>query len=195
MDEKQKLKGITGFEEQETVGVSPWMLSLLDELGAEQPAPHWSYSFEEFSFELIEGKQSLWLTANFSSEARIALRSAYCPDGELQIDEIQQLEVGNGIEAHISSTVGNFRVQIEFPSPERPLLHYKTRLTPNAPLLIPFWPRDVIPLGREKNLMDSEGVIYASQIGTRSGQVYFSLTRPKGGAVLYFQNLTSLNEY
>jgi hypothetical protein len=59
MDEKEKLKGMTGFKEQETVGVSPWMLSLLDELGSERKAPHWTYSFGDFSFEVIEGTQSL----------------------------------------------------------------------------------------------------------------------------------------
>lgn len=65
MTEKQKLKGITGFEEQETVGVSPWILSLEDELGSERPVSHWDYSFEDFSFEIIEGKQSLWITSRF----------------------------------------------------------------------------------------------------------------------------------
>jgi hypothetical protein len=44
-------------------------------------------------------------------------------------------------------------------------------------------------------MTDSEGVIYAKQEGPRSGLIYFSLTRPKGGAALYFQNLTSLNDY
>jgi hypothetical protein len=61
--------------------------------------------------------------------------------------------------------------------------------------LIPFWPRDIFPLGKADNLTDSEGRIYASQDGPRSGLIYFSLTRPKAGSILYFQNLTSLNDY
>lgn len=36
MREKEKIKGVTGFKEQEAAGVSPWMLSLLDELGPEK---------------------------------------------------------------------------------------------------------------------------------------------------------------
>jgi hypothetical protein len=32
-------------------------------------------------------------------------------------------------------------------------------------------------------------------VGTRSGQLYFSLTRPKAGSVLYLQNLTALADY
>src|SRR5215211_5678401 len=195
MNEKEKLKGVTGFDEQETVGVSPWILSLLDELGTERKAPHWTYSFDDFSFDVIEGTQSLWIISRFPGGGEIALRAAHCPDGKLQVDEIIQLDLGNGVEIRVSSTIGDFRVQIEFPRADRPLLHYKTMLTPIAPLLIPFWPRDVIPLGREKDRTDSEGVIYAKQVGTRSGLIYFSLTRPKAGSVLYFHNLTSLNEY
>ena len=195
MDEKQRLKGITGFEEEQTVGVSPWMLSLIDELGPKGKAPHWTYSFENLSFEIIEGTQSLWITARFPAGGQVALRAAYCPAGELEIDEINQLEAGNGVEIQVSSTVGSFLVQVEFPRADRPLLHYKTTLNPVAPLVIPFWPRDVIPLGKEEDLTDSEGVIYAKQVKARSGLVYFSLTKPKGGAALYFQNLTSLNDY
>ncbi len=193
MDEKEKLKGITGFEEQQTVGLSPWMLSLLDELGSERKSPHWTYSFEDISLELIEGTQSLWIVTRFPGGGEIAFRAAYCPDGRLEIDQIQQTDTG--IDVEISSTVGGFRVQVEFPHTGRAMLHCKTVLNPVAPLLIPFWPRDLIPLGREENLPASEGVIYAKQVGPRSGIVYFSLTRPRGGSVLYFQNLTSINEY
>jgi hypothetical protein len=195
MDNKESLKGITGFSEQETEGVSPWMLSLADELGEAAPVPHWSYSFEDYAFEIVEGSQSLWITTRFPAGGRIALRAAYCPAGELKIDEITQLETGNGVEIQITSTVGDLRVQVEFPRTDRPMLHCKTTLTPVAPLLIPFWPRDVIPLGKEDDLTDSEGVLYAKQAGPRSGLVYFSLTKPRGGAAFYFQNLTSLNDY
>src|SRR5687767_786939 len=104
MNEKKSLKGITGFDELETVGVSPWMLSLVDELGTERKAPVWTYTHGDFSFELIEGRQSLWIVSRFPAGAEIAFRAAYCPDGELEVDEIQQTETG--IEVLISSTVG-----------------------------------------------------------------------------------------
>ena len=195
MSEQEKLKGITGFEEQETIGVSPWMLSLVDELGEESPAPHWSYTFEDFTFEIIEGKQSLWITSRYPAGGRVALRAAYCPDGELTIDEIRQIGIDNAVEVHVTSTIGNFFVEVYFPQVDRPMLHYKTTLDPIAPLLIPFWPRDVIPLGKNEDVTNSEGIIFAKQVGPRSGLVYFSLTKPRGGSALYFQNLTSLNDY
>jgi hypothetical protein len=195
MDEKESLKGITGFEEEQTVGVSPWMLSLVDELAEEGRTAHWSYTFEEFSFEIVQGEQNLWIVSRFPAGGRIALRAAYCPDGKLEIDEIRQIGIENAVEVLVSSTVGSYRVEIHFPQADRPLLHYKTTLNPVAPLLIPFWPRDVIPLGKEDDVTRSEGVIYAKQVGPRSGLVYFSVTKPRGGAALYFQNLTSLNDY
>lgn len=193
MDEKEKLKGITGLNEQETVGVSAWVLSSLDELGTERKTPHWTYAHGDFSFELVEGTQFLWIVARFPAGGEIAFRAAYCPDGKLEIDEIRQTDTG--IDAQISSTMGGFRVELEFPRPDQPLLHYKTTINPVAPLRIPFWPREIFPLGKEGNLLDSQGRIYASQDGPRSGLIYFSLTRPKAGSILYFQNLTSLSEY
>jgi len=193
MNEKQKLKGMTGFEEQETTGVSPWMLALVDELGRERKAPHWTYSFNDFSFEILEGTQSLWLVTRFPAGNKIAFRPAYCPDGELKIDEIQQTDAG--IKVAVSSTVGDYHVQFELPRSDHAVLHYKTMIKPVAPLVIPFWPRDVIPLGKEDELTESEGIIHAQQAGPRSGLLFFSATKPTGGTVLYFQNLTSLNEY
>ena len=193
MSERQKLKGITGFEEQETVGVSPWLLSLVDELETQKKAPHWSYSLDDFSFELVEGTQSLWIVTRFPAGGEIAFRAAYCPDGRLEIDEIQ--ETDSGMKVEVSSTMGGFRLEVEFPLSDRPLLHCKTTINPVAPLLIPFWPRDVVPLGEAAYRTDSQGIVHAKQVGPRTGLVYFSLTRPKGGSVLYFQNLTSLNEY
>jgi hypothetical protein len=196
MDEKEKLRGIKGFQEQETVGVSPWMLSLLDELGEERNAPHWTYSFEDFSFEILEGTQSVWILARFPAGGQVAFRAAYCPDGKLEIDEIGQ--TATGIEVQISSTMGGYRLQVDFlesSGVDRPLLHYKTMINPIAPLSIPFWPRDVIPLGKVDDLTNSEGVIHTQQVGPRSGLLYFTLTKPRAGTVLYLQNLTSLSDY
>lgn len=195
MSEKEKLKGSKGFQDQETLGISPWMLSLVAEWEEQPPAPYWSYASDEFLFEIIKGGESLWLRTHFPAGGQIAFRLAYCPDGELLIDEIVQRELGNGVEIHLRATVGAFRVELEFPRNDRPLVHYRTSLTPSVPLRIPFWPRDILPLGKEDDLMQSEGIIYARQVETRTGLVYFSLTKPRGGAVLYFQNLSSLNDY
>lgn len=201
MAKSSDLKVFTGFEEQETIAVSPWLLSLLEELGQERPASRWTYTVRDFTFDVLEVKESLWILVRFPEGGELALRAAYCPDGGLSIDEItsidDRVEYGaqSGVEIKARSTVGDFRVRLQFPRIDRPLLHCTTTLIPVAPLLVPFWPRDVVLLGKEDDLTKSEGVIYASQVETRSGLVYFGLTRPRGGTALYFQNLTSLNDY
>jgi hypothetical protein len=74
-------------------------------------------------------------------------------------------------------------------------LRYTTTLKPRTDLLIPFWPRDIIIPGRDGKPDNTAGKIQAKQIGTRSGMVYFSITKPKSGSVLYLQNLSALNNY
>lgn len=102
MSNKQILKGVTGFDRQQTMAVMPWMLSLMDELGVEPPSPLWSYSFKEFTFEIIEGAQSLWLSCRYPASGRVALRAAHCPHGDLRIVEIRQIGPDHAVEIQVS---------------------------------------------------------------------------------------------
>ncbi|MFT3890980.1 MAG: hypothetical protein QM730_05045 [Anaerolineales bacterium] len=201
MEQMTAFEELRGFEIQKSKGISPWALSLQKELGTERQNAIWSYALQEFSFALVEGRQSLWLITRFPSGGEVALRLAYCPDNDLFLEEI--LHPDDGIENNnerefrirIQSAIGDFHIHIEFPSIEEPLLHCTTTLTPSASLFIPFWPRDIFPLGDEEDISQSEGTIYTSQVGPRSGILYFSISKPYNGSVFYFQNLTSLNQY
>jgi hypothetical protein len=201
MVQNVKLERIKGFQEERTKGVSPWMLSLERELGEERPASSWSYSLQDFQFNILEGDQSLWVLVTFPKGGEIALRAAYCPYNHIEISDMRTIGDGiengypKGVEIHLSSVTGEYRVRLEFLHPARPLVRCTTALTPAAPLFVPYFPRDIIPLGTMENLLHPEGVIYTRQVGPRTGMVYFSLTKPHGGSVMYFQNLTSLNDY
>lgn len=201
MVQTAKMEAIKGFEEQKTRGVSPWMLSLEQELGEERQAARWSYTSREFVFEVVEGDQSLWIITRFPKGGEVALRAAYCPYNHITINEIRSLDDGvengleNGLEIQLTSVTGDYRVRLEFPHPDQTLLRCTTTLTPAEPLFVPFFPRDVIPLGPADDLLQPEGVIYTKQVKARSGMVYFSLSKPRGGSVMYFQNLTALNDY
>lgn len=48
---------------------------------------------------------------------------------------------------------------------------------------------------RKKSSVIPQGEVLIGQTGTRSGLQYISLNKPSAGSVLYFQNLTALNEY
>ena len=201
MEQIAKLEGIKGFEEQKTRGVSPWILSLEQELGEERQASSWSYTIQDFLFDIVEGDQSLWIVTRFPKGGEVALRAAYCPYNNITVNQIRSIDDGvnhgleNGVDILLSSVTGDYHVRLEFPRPDRPLLRCTTTLIPAAPLFIPYWPRDVIPLGALDDLTYPEGVIYAKQVKARTGMVYFSLSKPQAGSVLYFQNLTALNEY
>lgn len=51
MEQVAKLEGTKGFEEQKTKGVSPWLLSVPEELGPERRSARWSYTRQDFVFE------------------------------------------------------------------------------------------------------------------------------------------------
>src|SRR5215213_7948668 len=194
MGQVANLEAIKGFEVQKAKGISPWMLTLEKELRTERRSPYWTFSLRDFSFELIQGRQSLWVVARFPAGAEVAVRVAYCPDSDLTVEEIIHPDDGiengneNEFEINVDSTIGAFHIRLEFPNPDYPILRCTTKLTPRDSLFIPYWPRDLIVLGQSENMADSEGTVYTSQVGTRSGIVYFNISKPRGGTVLYFQN-------
>ncbi|RYZ86422.1 MAG: hypothetical protein EOP06_14500, partial [Proteobacteria bacterium] len=85
-----------------------------------------------------------------------------------------------------------YTVSIKFPNEETQMFHYQTHVSPKVSLLLPFWPKDILPLNKNGQIRN-EGVIHTHQVGTRSGILFFN--DGQAGSVFYFQNLTSLNDY
>lgn len=180
------------YDEHRTRDVSPWMFAAADQSAGEQP-PLWRSTFDDMSFRAVRGADSIWIIAAFGSGARIALRAAYCPRGQLAVTHIE--ETDSGVRLRIDSAIGTFRTDIGFAAEDLPLLHVTTALRPDAPLTMPYWPRDLMPLGADGTVVESAGRIYAQQDGLRTGLLYASVTDPAEGSVLYLQNLTALNDY
>jgi hypothetical protein len=84
---------------------------------------------------------------------------------------------------------------MQFPAADEVVIRLTTTLKTTTAVLFPYWPRDIVPLGAANSDVLAEGEVKVSQVGTRSGQLYFSLSRPKAGSVLYLQNLTALADY
>lgn len=172
--------------------LSPWLLNVNAALNRDiTPMEKWECL--DYNYELYDLKYSYWLVAIWPTGTRIAFRLAYSPDDELEI--IKKSLNDTHLQLDINSTSGKYQVNIQLPTADQPVLRYTTTLTPSAPLLFPYWPRDIVPLGSPNSDVLAEGEIIASQIGTRSGQLYFKLTRPKAGSVFYLQNLTALENY
>jgi hypothetical protein len=172
---------------------SPWLFNVNAALNQKGSEPVFAQDIGGFSFDICNLEDSLWLVAAWPNSNRIAFRLAYSPNDHLTVKDIAEKE--GELIIPIDSLIGKYEVKLRLPTEDRPVLHFTTELNPAAPLLFPYWPRDIVLLGAAGSDILAEGKVLASQTGTRSGQLYFNLTRPKAGSVLYLQNLTALADY
>ena len=171
---------------------SPWLLNTNAKLNSPDLQPVFEQQAGAYSFKVYVTGDSCWLVSSWPKGSRIAFRLAYSPNDQLEIKSIKQTD--GKVAIRIASLIGDYEIVVDLPIGDITVLHLTTSLSPAAPLLIPFWPRDILPLGVPGDQL-AVGDIKLRQVGTRSGQLYFSLTRPKAGSVLYLQNLTSLADY
>lgn len=172
---------------------SPWLLNVNAALNRKILEPVYTKESAGYHLELVNLEDSIWLVVAWPRGSRIAFRLAYSPGDHLDIKKIT--EVDDRLELHVASLIGNYVVSVRFLSGTQPVLNFTSTLRPAAPLLFPYWPRDIVPLGASESDVLAEGRVLASQVGTRSGQLYFSMNRPKGGSVFYLQNLSALADY
>jgi hypothetical protein len=172
---------------------SPWLLNVNAKLNHPDLRPIWVRQLGNYSLKTFLIDDSLWLVAAWPKGSRIAFRMAYSPNDKLDVKKISEEE--DHVKFKIGSLLGKYEAVIQLPESDRPVVRLTTSLTPGAALLFPYWPRDIVPLGAAGSDVLAEGEVKVSQVGTRSGQLYFSLSRPKAGSVLYLQNLTALGEY
>lgn len=151
----------------------------------------------ERSMEILRGADSVWAIirrGDGSGDGGIALRIAHCWGG---CDGVRQTPKPKGalLALTVESAIGVQKVVLRSDRDALETLRVTNVLTPSQPLLIPFFPRDVYPLGVGDDPLLAEGRVEAAQRGLNSGLSYFHLDTPTFGSVLYFQNLTALNEY
>lgn len=172
---------------------SAWLLAA----NANLNAPGLPAAFEQqaagYSFKVHLIGDSCWLVAAWPKGSRIAFRLAYSPNDRLEVKKVTEKD--GAVNFQLASLMGDYEVAVRLPVAEQGVLRLTTTLMPAAPLLFPYWPRDIVVLGAEGSDLLAEGGIKVNQVGIRSGQLYFNLTRPKAGSVLYLQNLTALADY
>lgn len=147
----------------------------------------------DYLFQMYDTGDSAWLTVQWPSGGKVALRAVYGLNSTLKVDNL--LEDADAIVLQFSNEIGKFEVRLYFPQKQEMILHYTTTFRPDAPILIPFWPRDIVALAQNGKSENTSGKIYIDQTGTRSGLLYAAFTKPKTGSFLYFQNLTSMSPY
>lgn len=144
--------------------------------------------------QLCAGRDAIWVIVRRKGRGGLAMRAAFCPGG---CGEVRLLEP-RGEEAarlEVDSAVGTHRVAIGLHEDAIPVLRVTTSIEPAMPLLTSFVPRDLYPLDERDDPLGAQGEVEAAQRGLNTGAIYFRLTEPDFGSVLYWQDLTALNPY
>jgi hypothetical protein len=146
-----------------------------------------------YTYQFYNTGDSLWIVVLFPESGKMAFRAAFAMNSCFEV--VNLFEDEEAILILLNSKLGNYEVRIDFPDTSIPLLHYRTTFTGNTALMIPFWPRDIMPLTQNGSVENTNGKIHMEQFGSRSGLIFASITKPQTGSFFYFQNLTSLSEY
>lgn len=174
-------------------GVSSYVLALRQALREKQAKPIASFSLGALNVEVRAIADSVWALVRREGQGGLALRAAYLA-GDFDC-KTERINGGEAARLTIKSALGEHLVV--FRTGEGALEHLRVtvRLKPAVPMLVPFMPRDVYPLDESDDPMGAKGNVEATQRGLNSGVLFFRIDEPDFGNVLYFQNLTALNEY
>ena len=170
--------------------VSPWAITVQSDIDA-NPA-FFEVNLTACSIAMHNTADAIWIVAQQPKMGRIAFRAAFGMGKIFDTASVRKTE--SGITVSAATVLGHYKIQLKF-SDSKALFQYTTVFTAKEPLLIPFWPRDIVPLTEKGRIENTTATIHVQQTGSRSGQLLFTTTRPQSGTVLYFQNLSALSSY
>jgi hypothetical protein len=176
----------------ERVAASPFVLGLCQSLKA-APPPLATFETGDLAVELIVGCDSLWALIRRSGKGGLALRAAYLA-GAFEAKR-ETAGPGEALRIRLSSALGKHCLVFRTGGDALEHLRMTVEFTPAVPMLVPFMPRDLYPLGPNDDPLAAKGRVEARQRGLNSGVLYFRIDEPGFGNVLYFQNLTAMNPY
>lgn len=171
--------------------VSPWTATVPTDISQNEPL--FEVFLREYQLSVFNTGDSIWLVTKWPEAASIAFRLAFAMNSVFERLSVNEVDAMILITA--ATRLGNYRINIHFPQSEEAVLRYTTTFQANDPMLIPFAPRDIVPLTKEGRVENTAGKIHAQQVGGRSGLLHFSMTWPKSGTVFYFQNLSAISPY
>jgi hypothetical protein len=170
------------------ISISSWAVAAQEELLNNPPVAE--KTLQRYQLTVRSTYDSLWVVVRWPKGKLVAFRMAFSPGNRLNITNIE--ESTDTMQFTLEAHNAFYQVAIILPADVSAVLHYSTTLTPKAQLMVPYWPKDILPLG-SRGLVQKQGQIHIRQVGARSGLMYFSM--PGAGSVMYFQNLTSLGPY
>jgi hypothetical protein len=172
--------------------VSPYLLALHDALEASDAALA-GFSLGELQVEIRAAHDSLFALLRRPEAGGLAVRAAFLA---APFDcKLLRPEPGEEVRLKAVSAAGEYLITFTKSPEALERLRITVRLTPTKPVVLPFAPRDIYPLGLDDDPLGAEGKVEATQRGVNAGLLYFRIDKPAFGNVLYFQNLTALNDY
>lgn len=174
--------------------LTPYLVSIgerLPALGRRKPLS--SFGAGDLRIDVHADKEALWLFVRRPGAGGLALRAALWAGDAA----IRRLDTGSGQTARfgIAHALGEHQVDVASAAGALSPVRVKTGFTPSQPVVLPYVPRDIFPLGQGDDPLQACGHVAAVQRGLNSGLLYFRVDEPSFGNILYFQNLTSLNDY
>ncbi len=171
--------------------VTPWSATVQSDI--ENSLPLAGFDWAGYRYRFYNAGDSIWLVSQWPEIGQMAFRLAFGMNSEF--DKVTVNEIDGGFLITATTRLGNYRITVTFYKNQPAFFRYTTTFRAAFSMLIPFWPRDIVPLTSDGRIENTAGKIHAHQEGGRSGLLYFSYTRPKTGSVFYFQNLTAMSEY
>lgn len=173
--------------------VSQWVSGLDEQLKQATSVRTIPLTSAQGQLETCLTPNSFWIIYTVASGGKIAIRTCFDPQTIHSVTAHKPSDAD--VEYHIEGSLGSFRVRIALLSHEPMLLRYTTSLQPRQDFNVQAFPRDVYVLDEGYDPTTTEGMVYVTQSGPTSGLTYLSATKPVVGTLLYFQNMTALNDY
>lgn len=149
--------------------VTPWTTTVQEDIASSEP--FFMIRLNAYVLKLYNTGDSLWLVAEWPDGGQIAFRLAFGMNS--QFGKVSVTEAGRETLLTVSTRLGAYRVVLFLPESTETVFRYTTSFRAKFPMLIPFWPRDIVPLTKGGRVENTSGTIYAKQIGSRSGQLYY----------------------
>ncbi len=147
----------------------------------------------ELDVEVRVSTDSVFVIARRPHAGGLAVRAAFVT-GPFACKAVRP-HPGEKARVTITGAMGRYVVTVAVDKDALERLRIVTRFTPAAAMRLPSVPRDLYPLDGNDDPLGARGTIEARQRGLNAAIVYFRLDEPGFGNVLYFQNLTALNDY
>jgi hypothetical protein len=156
-------------------------------------APIASFTIGQLECEVRASNDSVWLLTRRTGSGGLAIRAAFLPTA-FTCKAVRK-QPGEAAHLQIQSAMGEHEVALRTGGDGLEHIRLTVTFTPATPTLIPFMPRDLYPLDVNDDPLGARGNVEAAQRGLNSGIIYFRIDEPAFGNILYFQNLTAMNDY